>query len=249
VRELSGNEVSEAKGAGVNRIYWDMRYDPLPDSLLPGGGGRGSMAPFVMPGDYRVTLRADGRDATERTVRVVGDSLARITEADRKVWHDVSLALHQLQRIAAEAAQRISVLSAHLRTVQSLAGGSRSAPAALTSSVQSLDRRLVALRRQFAVPAPGEPAPSGRGGGAGGGGVAPVPNQLATVKGQLLASTSRPTEVQMRLAREGREDLLKAVEEINEIIATAMPAVYAALGQPQLQPVVAPMPGVAVRVP
>ena len=181
--------------------------------------------------------------------RVVGDTMARITDADRRLWHDVSLALHRLQAIAAEVAARIASLSEHLRAAQAVVGGGENAPAALASSVQALDRRLVALRRQFAVPAPGEPPPSGRGGGGGGGGVAPVPNQLATVKGQLLNATSRPTEAQLRQARETREDLVRAVADINDIIATALPAVYQALGQPQLRPAIAPMPAVAVQMP
>jgi hypothetical protein len=76
-----------------------------------------------------------------------------------------------------------------------------------------------------------------------------VPNQLGGVKGQLMQSTSRPTEVQLRLAREAREDLVAAVTEVNALIATAMPAVYQALGQPQLRPALAPMEPVTIRIP
>lgn len=248
VRELSGEELADEKGAGVHRVHWDLRYAPLPASQSGGGGRGGNRGPFVLPGEYRVTLTVDGRDAPARSIRVVGDTMAQLSEADRKLWHDVSLALHRLQGIAAEAAGRIASLSEHLRAVQALVGGGENAPAALATSVQALDRRLVALRRQFGLPAPGEAVPSGRGGG-GGGGVAPVPNQLGTVKGQLLNATSRPTEAQLRQAREAREDLVRAVAEINDIIATAMPAMYQALGQPQLRPAIAPMAAVSVQIP
>ena len=195
-----------------------------------------------------MTLTVDGREAGTKTVRVSGDPLSVISDADRALWHDVSLAVHQLQGIAGEAALRIGALSAHLRAVQALVSRSPNPPAALSASVESLARELATLRRQFGVAAPGEPAPSGRGGGGGGGG-APVPNQLGSVKGQLMASTSRPTEAQLRLARDARQDLVAAVESINRIIATTLPAVYQALGQPQLQPAVAPMAAVTVRLP
>ena len=109
VRELSGDAFAEEKGAGIHRVQWDLRYQSVPDSLLPGGGGgrSGGAGPFVLPGDYRVTLSVDGREATARSVRVVGDPLSTITDADRTLMHDASLALHRLQAVAGEAAGRL----------------------------------------------------------------------------------------------------------------------------------------------
>ncbi len=248
VRELGADLFADELSSGIHRVQWDLRHQALPDSVAPSGGRSGGGGPVVRPGDYRVTLTVDGREAGTKTVRVSGDPLSVISDADRALWHDVSLAVHQLQGIAGEAALRIGALSAHLRAVQALVSRSPNPPAALSASVESLGRELATLRRQFGVAAPGEPAPSGRGGGGGGGG-APVPNQLGSVKGQLMASTSRPTEAQLRLARDARQDLVAAVESINRIIATTLPAVYQALGQPQLQPAVAPMAAVTVRLP
>jgi len=251
VRELAGGAFANDKDAGMHRVRWDLRYQPIPDSLLPGGGGgrSGGSGPFVLPGEYRVTLTVDGRETAARPIRVVGDPLSTISDADRTLLHDAALALHRLQAIAAEAAGRIAALSAQARAVRGLLGQSTNVPAALRTPVEDLERRLATLRRQFSVPAPGEAPPTGRGGGGGGGGVQPVPNQLGGVKGQLSQSTSRPTEVQLRLAREAREDLAAAVTEINALITTAMPAVYQALGQPQLRQALAPMEPVTIRIP
>jgi len=69
------------------------------------------------------------------------------------------------------------------------------------------------------------------------------------VKNQLMNATSRPTEVNQRIAREARADLVAAVQEINDIIATGLPAVYQALGQPLLLPAVAPLAAVTVTLP
>ena len=76
-----------------------------------------------------------------------------------------------------------------------------------------------------------------------------MPNQFGGVKAQLMASTSRPTEAQLRLARDARQDLVTAVASINRIISTTLPAVYQALGQPQLMPDVRPMAPVSVNLP
>ncbi|HEX6941652.1 MAG TPA: hypothetical protein VF128_01925 [Gemmatimonadaceae bacterium] len=244
VRELAAGAFANETDAGMHRVRWDLRYQPVPDSQLAGGSGEG---PFVMPGEYRVTLTVDGRESAARPIRVVGDPLATISDGDRTLLHDASLALHRLQSIAGDAARRVAALSAQARAVRGLLGPSTNAPAALRGSLEDVERRLVVLRRQFGVTAPGEAAPTGRGGG--GGGVQPVPNQFAGVKGQMMQSTSRPTEVQLRLAREAHQDLLAAVTEINALISTAMPAVYQALGQPQLQPSLAPLAPVTIRIP
>jgi len=247
VRELAADAFEDRVGAGVHRVQWDLRYQSIPDSLVSGGGRSGGRGPFVMPGAYRVALSVDGREVGTRTVNVNGDPLAMISDADRKLWHDVSLAVHRLQAVAGEAAGRIRALGGHLRAVQELVSRAPNPPGALRTSVDALEGRLATLRRQFSVPAPGQPATAGRGGGRGGG--AAVRNQLGGVKNQLLNATSRPTEVNQRIAREARADLVAAVQEINDIIATGLPAVYRTLGQPQLLPTVAPMPAVTIPIP
>jgi hypothetical protein len=247
VRELGPGSFADGLSAGVHRVQWDLRHQPLPDSLLWNAGRLGGNAPFVLPGTYRVALTVDGRDAGTKSVSVSGDPLSVITDADRKLWHDVSLAVHQLQEIAGMMRQKVAAVSERFATVRSLMTKTQNPPPATRTSVDVLDRDLRTLRQQFAVALPGEAAPSGRGGGAGG--IAPVPGQFGQVKNQLLASTSRPTDVQMRVAREARQDLVAAVESINRIISSTLPAVYQALGQPQLAPSLSPFPAVTINIP
>ena len=247
VRELGPDSFADGLSAGVHRVQWDLRHQPLPDSLLWNAGRTGGNAPFVLPGTYRVALTVDGRDAGTKSVSVSGDPLSVITDADRKLWHDASLAVHQLQGIAGQMREKVAEVSERFATVRSLVTQAQNPPPALRTSVDALDRDLRTLRQRFAVTAPGEPVPSGRGGGAGG--IAPVPGQFGQVKNQLLASTSRPTDVQMRIAREARQDLVAAVESINRVISSTLPAVYQALGQPQLAPSLSPFPAVTINIP
>lgn len=247
VRELGPNSFADGLSAGIHRVRWDLRHQPLPDSLLWNAGRIGGNAPFVLPGTYRVALTVDGRDAGTKTVSVSGDPLSVITDADRKLWHDASLAVHQLQGIAGLMREKVAAVSERLATVRSLVTKAQNPPPAIRTSLDALDRDLRALRQQFAVALPGEATPSGRGGGAGG--IAPVPGQFGQVKNQLLASTSRPTDGQMRVAREARQDLVAAVESINRIISSTLPALYQALGQPQLAPGLSPFPAVTINIP
>lgn len=244
VRELP----ADGRAPGMHRVQWDLRHAPLPDAA-PAGGRFGRSGPFVLPGTYRIALSVDSREAGTRSVTVTGDPLASMADADRKLWHDASLATHRLQVVAMDAAARVRSLSMQLRGVQALVAQTQTPPAALKSSVDALETELAALRRQFGVTLPGDPPAQGGFGGGGFGGGGGLANQFGNVKGQLMSATSRPTEMAMRTAREARQDLVTAVDAINRIGNTALPAVYQTLGQPQLLPAILPLPAVTVTIP
>ena len=254
VRELGADDLRGRGRAGLHTVAWDLRHQPLPrprgpqppqgqqpaqpqeETAPPAGfGGGGLNGPFVLPGEYQVTLVVDGRAAGTRTVRVAGDPDIQITDADRRTHHDTALALHEMQRTAGEAADAVTALGEQLRALRELVSRSAESPAAVKAALDDVDRRLAGLRRRLGV---GGPGPGGGGGGFGGfgGGQANVRGRLGQLKNQIMASTSLPTETQMRQAREAREDLAKAIEEANELITSGMPALYRTVTQNQLQP-------------
>ena len=59
-------------------MYWDLRHQALPLPKIPGQEVRGPTTyfadplegPFVLPGEYRVTLVVDGKEAGTATVQV-----------------------------------------------------------------------------------------------------------------------------------------------------------------------------------
>ena len=69
----------------------------------------------MLPGDYRVTLAVDGRDAGTTTVRVAGDPEIPISDADRKTMFDTATTLHRLQATANEAADAVRDLSSQIK--------------------------------------------------------------------------------------------------------------------------------------
>ena len=214
VREITGNDLRDARGAGVNRVYWDMRHQPLtPLAGQPAGGGGGgggfggggNNGPNVMPGDYRVTLVVDGKDIATKTVRVSGDKDMTMTDAERKTWHDTSLDLHDMQRVANTAAEAVNTLAAQLTAAESLLKTAANAPAPAKTALADANTKLTDLRRRLGLNQQG----GGGGGGGFGGQQANVRGQLGQVKGQLIGSTSMPTAQQMRSSVELREDLNK----------------------------------------
>jgi len=108
---------------------------------------------------------------------------------------------------------------------------SGSAPAAVRTAVTDARTRLNTLRRHLGL------AQDGQGGGGGGaGGQQAVRNTISQVKGQIILSTSAPTEMQIRAVRDAREDLAKVIDDTNSIISTVMPGLYRTLADNNLQP-------------
>jgi photosystem II stability/assembly factor-like uncharacterized protein len=251
VREITGNDLRDARNAGINRVYWDLRYQPLvnPPNLPappPGGGGGGgggfggggNNGPFVLPGEYRVTLVVDGREVATKPVRVTGDAAVQFTDADRKSWHDTALALHRLQDQANEAADAVAQLGTQYQALEGLMKIAANPSADAKSAIESAGKQLADLRRRLGVPAPGQPAPAGGGGGGGGGFGQQQQNvrgQIGQTKGQIMNSHSLPSEQQLRVVTDGRGDLSKVIQETNALI-TAMPALFDKIGASGLKP-------------
>ena len=59
--------------------------------------------PFVLPGDYRVELRVGGGSPQVQTVHVNGDPLIKLSDADRRSWHDTLMGLVEMQNIVTAA--------------------------------------------------------------------------------------------------------------------------------------------------
>ncbi len=245
VREISGNDLRDARGAGVNRIYWDLRHQPLAPlaGQQQGGGGGGfggggNNGPNVLPGEYRVTLVVDGKDVATKNLRVSGDKDMPMSDADRKTWHDTSLSLHDMQRVANTAAEAVNTLAAQLTAAEALLKTAANAPAAAKAAITDANTKLTDLRRRLGLN-------QGGGGGGFGGQQGNVRGQLGQTKGQIMGSTSLPTAQQTRATVELRDDLAKVISDTNELIA-AVPAIYDALGASGAKPTalkpVGPMP-------
>jgi len=247
VRELTGNDLRDARGAGVNRVNWDLRHQPLPPQQQgqggPGGGGGGggfggggNNGPNVLPGEYRVTLVVDGKDVATKSLRVNGDKDMPMTDADRKLWHDTALGLHDLQRVANAAADAVTTLATQLTAAEALMKSAANPPGAAKNAITDASTKLADLRRRLGLNQGGGPGGGGGGGGGGfGGGQNNVRGNLGQTKGQIMQSTSLPTAQQIRSAAELREDLTKVIADTNELI-TAIPAIYDALGATGAKP-------------
>jgi hypothetical protein len=238
VREMSSDELEGASRAGVNRIQWNLRYQPLPvpsswpseeklnEFFLEDAPRAHSFqeiereelnllnGPFVLPGEYQVTLYNKGKDVATKSVMVLGDPLISITDSDRKALHNTLLTLHGMQRTAYEAAEAVTLLSEQIDAVQSVLKNAADPPAEIKTVSEELADRITDLRSRLLAPQ------SERGG---------LPSRIGALKRRIWGSTSLPTEAQMRAVDELEKELEKAVNDTNREISDGMPQLYKAL--------------------
>ena len=103
----AGEPVRTLRGsteAGLNRMTWDLRHDPLPhdttafDVPMLDAGPRG---PLVMPATYTVELTA-GEESRRTTLEVRPDPDLPVPASERLARYEFTLALYALQQRAYE---------------------------------------------------------------------------------------------------------------------------------------------------
>jgi photosystem II stability/assembly factor-like uncharacterized protein len=225
IQDREGNVVrrltapSEDTGAGVNRLVWDLRVEPLAaDASLLAGSGNWDGArtgPLVLPGEYRATLQVDGADAGSVAVTVKGDPDVRVSDDDRRTHFETLMELHRLQADANAAAKAVAALQDDVHSLRASSDGNASVSAEAKSRLAGVEKELEPLRRRLGV--------------AGIGGAENARGRIGALKVQILASTSPPTETQTRAIAEARGQLQKAIAE-SAALAARMAQLHKELG-------------------
>lgn len=223
VRELEGPGTK-----GVHRVAWDLRY-PLPFKVEAEDEGwfgppKGTL---VLPGAYTVKLTARGKALTE-TVQVRVDPQAKTTPEALRTRFEASQRAADLQRAFTESAALVQAMSKELEAVNTaLAGKAAPVDEKVTSAVKAFTKTLDELKEKFK---------------AGWGGPKFAIFDLA---GQLQASTSAPTDAQLRALAQLRTRLTTDIATLNGVASKDLPALRATLrsaglGETALTPVTPP---------
>jgi photosystem II stability/assembly factor-like uncharacterized protein len=210
-----GNTIREFKGAkeaGLHRLNWDLRYAPV-----SGEGGtevrRFSLpAPYVLPGEYRVTLQAGGRE-TVKTVKVEGDPRIEVSDADRRAQHDALMSLYRLAPLMSAAEKTLNALRSQLEDAAEMTKKASGAPPAVKEAIQAVQAEVQGVRKEiFGDPQAGFQA------------------MRLSVRGRLLSFarsigsyTGAPSDRQLQGIATNSEKLKTMVEKINTIIDEDIP--------------------------
>ena len=107
IRDASGEVVRTLDGpgaAGLNRVTWDLRHDPIPHDTtrydVPNLDS-GPDGPFVLAGQFTVAMQV-GDDRRQQSLAVRPDERLRVSAEDRLARYEFTLELHELKRLAYE---------------------------------------------------------------------------------------------------------------------------------------------------
>jgi len=187
-----------------------------------------------MPGEYRVKLSGAGPDQT-KAVRVEGDPLVQITDAERKSLYDTLVSLTAMQSTAGSIATAITNIDQSITQMTDTLKAYPNAPTAVKSAVENALKQIKDLRTK-AIGGGG----GGGGGGEGGGGNQPLRGRINSLKSEVVYSQSVPTAVQSRQAGEFVTELNGVVSQVNTWINTTLPSLYKQLADSSIHPTPGP---------
>ncbi len=222
-----------SKAAGINRVAWDLRYDPptpprpqpgQPDGGRGGGGGRFGAAggPLVVPGDYTVTLSVNGRQL-KKTVRVDPDPRVTVPATDLTAQRDALLALRGL---TSELNGVIDEADDLLRQLTGLETAMKdSNPEALRAIQRAIgDVKTVRGPLTRLVPAMGYRFGPG------------LREELGSLTGGIGATAAAPTAAQLARLKELQAETEKTVAAMKAVVSTRIPEVNRVVaGQPRIK--------------
>jgi len=225
VRELTG-----PKEAGINRIQWDLRYSP------PSGGPQeqaerpfSAQGPFVLPGDYKVMLRATGQEIT-KVVKVEGDPRIDISFEARKAQHDVLLSIYNLIPVLDAAGRTSASLKKQFDDLEGTLKKIPNVPQSVLEALKPVAKEIEDIRTELL----GDPKSGFEGARFSVGG------RLRGLYRTIGGYTGAPSERQLRQIEEDSARLKALVERINKIIDQDIPQLNKTLNEnniPHLIPV------------
>jgi len=224
-------------GAGMHRVAWDMRLQPLSaeevnaagdvnaTGAVAGHAGLGESSPWAPPGAYTVRLTVDGKASTQPLtlkldprVKIAAPSLMQLNTLTRSMWDGATSA-----RAAFTEARALAT---------KLAGASGADVDAFKVALDSI------------APPPAVRGRGGRGGGFGRFGAPAGPATLASVSGSLMSAANAmqgaeaaPTANQVAACDRASRQLAEVMKKWTALKTTGLAALNAkrkAAGQPSV---------------
>ena len=227
ITDASGQHVRtlDAPGAaGINEVIWDWRYDRPYEPVAGqggGGGGRGGggrrgggtpQGPIVLPGTYTVSMEVAGQSHSS-TVEIIAEPRRPMTRADRMARQDALMSLYTLAAPIYEATQAARRVGEQLDVAEELIEGADEAPESLMEELTAIREELTEVEEELELA-----------------------RDNASVAGAIQGSSTLPTADQLWQVDRAWEVLPAAVERLNEIVLTRMPALNAMLNAEGVRP-------------
>ncbi|MFQ5691153.1 MAG: hypothetical protein ACE5HQ_12885, partial [Gemmatimonadota bacterium] len=241
ILDASGDTVRtlEAPGAaGVHRIAWDLREQPLPKHESGGEGAesgpfdRGPVAPRALPGAYTVRLSALGEELETR-LEVRLDPRLEVSESDLTAQHEILERLFDAVRQVTEARRSIARVKAQLETwIDRLARTDGRAVGPAADTAKAIVKRLGALRRELERDSEDEAAGAGTS--------APLLPRITSLMRSIRRSSERPTWAQKTWAGRHLRELERLQARLTSLFDQRVGRLNRMLREAGLAPVALP---------
>jgi hypothetical protein len=217
VKNNAGENVREIQGkntAGINRVTWDLRYR-APQMADMGRMSRyfsSQGGPFVLPGEYQLTLKVADREIV-KSVEVTGDPRIAISFEDIKSQHDALYSIYKLMPLMSSASRVTDKIQKEIAALKSDLEKVPDVPEAVTETIKKVEDKAGTIRnRLFGDPEAG------------------FSGMRESLRGRLLmlyrsigAYTGAPTTAQLDQIRDDTEALKALVRDVNTIIEADIP--------------------------
>ncbi len=201
----------------------------------PGGGfggfGGGNSGPYATPGDYTVSLVADGNVVDTKPMRIVMDpEVEKHFSGKLRVAYDKLVnELHAAQQRGQNTATRLTALATQIAIVDSKIDSTSSVTPEIKTAYTAFKTQFNDVRTRFGVQlgrVPGTGGPGGAGGAGGGqggfGGAGAAPNsalgRVGQVKGLLLGVWEAPSAASVRQAADATKALDEAIKQAEALL-------------------------------
>ena len=152
IRDGDGQLVRRLEGpreAGIHRVAWDLRADPLPDLEDDSVFAYELTPPRVLPGDYSIVWSLPGRELTT-SLELLLDARTRVPSDDLKAQRDALLALWEIGGQAIQAIRTIDALDSQLDALTERLEQMETPPGQILDSTEQLVVGLAELRAKLA---------------------------------------------------------------------------------------------------
>ncbi|HCS49562.1 MAG TPA: hypothetical protein DIW61_15465 [Candidatus Aminicenantes bacterium] len=204
VLDAAGQVVRELEGPdqkGFQRCSWDLRYPLLFEPKKEEEGWFGPhRGPFALPGEYRIKLLARGQELTQKLL-VRTDPEARTTPEALRARFEAAMAVRELQRAFKDAQGSGEKLAKELDSYKKLLQERKDIPEEVKKKAEEFQKTWDELKKEFS------------------GGWEGPEFAIMDLAGQLQASSSAPTEAQLRNVKQLTEKLAKNIEKFNAFLA------------------------------
>jgi len=169
-------------------------------------------APYVLPGEYKVTLKVSDKE-TAKTVKVIGDPRIDISFEDRKAQHDALYTLYELYPVLAAVDKSSDSIKKQIAELKKNLKKLPDVPKLILEEADALSKEIDDIR----VALVGDPKLGWRG-------------MRRSLRGRIImlgraigGHTSAPSQRQLQQIQKNSEQLEALVERLNRIIEETIP--------------------------